>query len=316
MRQILALSLIACGLVALAGCWQTEHVMTLNPDGSGKVAFQIVTAVPVNPMGASQGKIADPEQAARRAVEKMLADADGVEAWSDVAYAIREDGRIRLSGTAYFADYAELELPGGKMPITWEEDDGGMVLSLDIQPPEMGGPVSINPADAPPAGGEDLDGEELDQAILAQRMQYQQARPLMVAMLTSMTSEVTFRLPGELAEHSGFTKTDAGLNVAWEGKTLLKAMDATMADKNKVAELVREGGAAGQSVMAEEIRQAVLGTDEPLRARVTGDLKPTFDYAAELENAKENQKAMLEKLGIDPERPAGGPEGFMPGSQP
>jgi hypothetical protein len=35
------LALLVCG------CWETRETVTLNPDGSGKVAFETITALPL-----------------------------------------------------------------------------------------------------------------------------------------------------------------------------------------------------------------------------------------------------------------------------
>ena len=45
--------------------------------------------------------------------------------------------------------------------------------------------------------------------------------------------------------------------------------------------------------------EKVFGTRGPLTARVTGDLKPAFDYAKEVKAAKDAYPAMIKKLGLD-----------------
>jgi len=264
------------------GCWETKDVTTLNPDGSGKLAFDVITIVPpdLNPFGggAQQG-IDDPDEAARKAITKMIhKDAKGVEAWSDLSYAVRKDGRIRLKGVAYFADYGSLKLPWFHMRAQWKRVEGGMVLEAVVEAGKQGLPGETAPGPAKPGP---MTPEQVAKKLLAARMQYQQGRVFMVVMLDALTADVNFRLPGKLAERG--------------------AADKLVADDAFMTEVVKTAQDPMKSELGRKrLSKLLFGSETGLRAKVTGELKPLFDYRAEVDKAKEAMPGMFESLKIQP----------------
>src|SRR5436190_1580238 len=101
-------ALLAAALaICLAGCLDLDNEFTLNPDGSGKVKIRCVSA----PVSFDIGeKKKSPEELMKSLVRETLEQSGGVDAWADVAAAIRDDGKVSFNGTAYFKDIEQLKL--------------------------------------------------------------------------------------------------------------------------------------------------------------------------------------------------------------
>jgi len=303
MRKVLA---VAAGLAAAAfvvGCFETKQDFTLNPDGSGKVLVEMV--MPQMPFALGPpGQQGDPDVAAKQFVKGILDGSKGVDAWSDVRYEKTDDGRTRFIGTAYFKDLAQMKLQSGKMEgITFTKDDsGGMVLLLKEQE-----------SPAPPAPPEEIPEEQLTQRIQAERMQYQQVRPMMATVLGTMKMDVSFLLPGALVEVSGFKKEPSGaVRLVFDGAQMLKAMDELMADDAYVRQNALAGKKGGGGPQMDEwTKEKLFGTKGPFRARVTGPFKPLFPYDSEVKAAKAAYPKMIERLGLD-KLPAAPPTPTLP----
>ncbi|HUU93502.1 MAG TPA: hypothetical protein VM238_20105 [Phycisphaerae bacterium] len=297
MRKVLSVAAALAAAAFVVGCFETKQDFTLNPDGSGKVLVEM--AMPQMPfaLGPTDGQ-EPPDLAAKQFVKGILDGSKGVDAWSDVSYAKTDDGRTRFIGTAYFKDLAQMRLQSGKMEgITFTKDDsGGMVLLLEE--PESPAP--------PPEPPKEIPEEQVAQLIQAQRMQYQQMRPMMATMLGTMKMDVSFRLPGALVEVSGFKKEPSGaVRLAFDGAQMLKAMDELMADDAYIRQNALAGKKGGGGPQMDEwTKEKLFGTKGPLRARVTGPFAPLFPYESEVKAAKAAYPKMIERLGLDKLPPA------------
>lgn len=312
--RITHLLCLVCLAALAGGCWETKQTITMNPDGSGKVVFDTVTALPINPMGGGKEQAFDPQAETRKAVGKMLSDSKGVDAWSDVSFAVLPDGRIEVKGVAFFGNVANLKMPWGNDNLKWEKTDKGMALTVGVEAaPPQGERRPEAPAAAPPTAK--LTPEEAQKKVLAERMKYRQGRPMLVAFLDSMKEDLTYVLPGQVSDAGLFNKTKDGLQVTVDGKKMLEAMDSMIADDKLMAQIAQEGedpakGKTGKAYMMEKL----FGKKGELRAEATGDLKPLFDYKAEMKKAADGQAEMLKKLQIElaPARPPMGGPGAPP----
>ena len=304
MRKVLAVAAVVAAAALAVGCIETKQDFTLNPDGSGKVLVEMtMPQMPFN-LGPPDGQ-GDPDLAAKQFVKQVLDGSKGVDAWSDVQYAKTEDGRTRFIGTAYFKDLSQMKLQSGKMEgISFTKDDrGGMVLSIKEQESAK-----------PPTPPKEIPEGQMAQRIQAERMQYQQMRPMMATMLGTMKMDVSFRLPGTLAEVSGFKKEPSGaVRLAFDGAQMLKALDELMADDAYVRQSVLAGkkSGGGSPQMDQQTREKLFGTKGPLRARVTGPFKTLFPYESEVAAAKAAYPAMIKRLGLD-KLPAAPPTPTLP----
>jgi hypothetical protein len=294
MRKILGVLTVLTAAVLLAGCLEVRQDYTLNPDGSGKLVVDLTAQEA--PLNIGQAETPDPEVMAKQTVRRMLDGSKGVDAWADVAYNRTEDGRVHIKCTAYFKDLAKTQLATvGSLVVTFAKDDKGGMTLLIANAPEA--------AKAAPASAPKLTPEEIDQRVKMQREQFQQMRPMMEMFLGKARVEMSFRLPGTVGEVSNLQKEQGGvLRFVLEGAKALQVIDQLMADDAYVRERVAAGAVVGRggAQLNDALNEKLFGSRGPLQARVTGDLKPLFDYAAEAKAAKDAYPKMLERLGMAP----------------
>lgn len=301
MRKMLA---VAAAAALVVGCIETKQDYTLNPDGSGKVLVEIT--MPQMPFGlVPPDQQQDPDLAAKQFVKGILDGSEGVDAWSDVRYEKANDGRTKFLGTAYFKDYSALKFQWFALLFTLTKDDtGGMVLVIKE-------PESAKPATPP----KELPEEQVAQRIQAERTKYQQVRIMMEAIMAKTKIDTSFRLPGTLAEVSGFKKEPSGaVRLMFDGAQVMKVMDKLMADDAYVRQNVlagKESAATGGPWTDEQMKENLFGTKGPIRARVTGPFKALFPYDSEVAAAKAAQAKMIERLGLD-KLPAAPPTPTLP----
>jgi hypothetical protein len=308
MRQFLGVVVGLAAAILVAGCIEAKQDYTLNPDGSGKVVLDLL--MQDMPAGLGQAEKPDPEVLSKKAVRRILNYSSGVSAWADVAYNRTEDGRTHFKGTAYFKDFSKVRFPvAGMSGISFAKDEaGGMVLAIE------GG---RDEAKQPPAAPPTLTDEEIVQRIKAQRDKFQQMRPMMEMVLAKTRMDLSFRLPGTVAEASNLQREpDGTVRLVLEGAKMLQTLDQLMADDAYMREVVTSGADAGQgnTRLSAAVNEKLFGTKAPVRARVTGDLKPLFDYEAEAKAAKDGYLKMVERLGLDP-LPSEQPRLLPPGAR-
>ncbi len=262
---------------------------TLNPDASGKMVFDLY--LNMGPMaGMNMGEGADKPDPAKMVtpmLQGLVSQTKGADAWANLAGAAEKDGRIHVSGTVYFADVNKFESKQlGSPKVSFQKDSkGGMVLELKEE----------EKSSAPPVKEADM-----AKAIADAKAQYQQAKPMMAMMFTNLKLDFTYMLPGKLGETGIFEKTDkGGLRLVVEGKKMSEAMDKVMADDKLLTETIKAGrDPIKQGPAMDQMNEMVFGRKGQSKATVTGELKPLFDYKAEVEKAKAAQPAMLKKLGL------------------
>lgn len=298
MRNVFGLAAVLAAAALIVGCIESKQDYSLNPDGSGKVVFEMKIMDMSNMMQAGDPNQAppDPMIAAKQQAKRILDESQGVDVWSDVEVGRTDDGRIRFKGTAYFKDLGKLKFQQADLSgMAFKKDPkGGMILEIEDKDDAK---PDAKDAPKPPA----LTPEEITTRMQAQRAQFQQAKAMMGVFLAQMKIEIAFRLPGTVAECSNFKKQpDGALTLAFDGPKMLQAIDQCMADDNYVKEIVMkgEGGDAGPK-MNDAMCEKLFGTKGPVRARITGDLKPVFAYDAETGAAKAKFPEMIKALGLD-----------------
>jgi hypothetical protein len=124
-------------------------------------------------------------------------------------------------------------------------------------------------------------------------------KAMMGTILGKMKVELSFRLPGTLAETSGFQKTPEGcVRIMVDGTAMMKAMDEVMADDAALRKGILAGEDISKGPQGDLMNEKLFGKG-PMKARVTGDLKPLFDFAAESQAAKAAYPEAVKKLGLD-----------------
>jgi hypothetical protein len=138
--------------------------------------------------------------------------------------------------------------------------------------------------------------------VKEEQARYREQKPMMATFMSKIRIDLTFLLPGAVEESNNLKKIEHGVQLVIEGQKLFDVADKIMNDDEAVAALIRAG--KGTEEPPENFNELMFGSKGPIMARVSGDLKPQFDYAAEVAQAKANQDAMLKKLGVEIKPPA------------
>jgi len=296
--QLLCLASGLSALLLLTGCFETKDEYTLNPDGSGKVVHEC-TYQNMN-LNFSGGE-ADPQEALKSAVLKVLEASKGIEAWRDVSYRQLDDGRLYFKGTAYFRNLSRLDIPNQTMlEFDWTASPGGGVLTLRTN--KGGGPVEGVRVKQEKVDLAKLAPEERAKKIKEERGKFQQMKPMMAGVMGAMKHEVILHLPGKVVASANFTKEPSGaLALNFEGTRLLEAMDKLVNDDAWLEKNINSVGVTEPLPMDDAVvNEMVFGSREPVRAVVSEARQPVFDYAAELAAAKQAFAGIKEQLGASP----------------
>ena len=84
--------------------------------------------------------------------------------------------------------------------------------------------------------------DEIAAKIKEGRAKYTQMKPMMTMIMSTMKMDITFHVPGTVAESSCFKKGEGGsLQILIEGAKLLETMDKVAADNAILREIVTAG---------------------------------------------------------------------------
>lgn len=278
-----------CMAILLPGCFETSYDLVLNPDGSGKVVVEATTT-----LGPTFGGPQDPAARARQTVAGIVTMSEGVAAWKDVAYKLKPKSELWFKGTAYFDDVSKLRIHDLQMfQVSWVDAGDGR-KKLVIRP----GDAEKLPAPVPV----ELTDEEVAKRAAEQKQQYETSKMMAQMMFQGVSVSLTFHLPGKVTEAKGLVHDPAtgALTLRVTGPALFRAKDELLADDAWVARVIRAGYKIDEHLpMADpDYRRKVFGTDGDIEATVTGNAASFFDYASEVAEAKKNQDAMIERLGL------------------
>jgi len=299
----LRLVILVCSLFVLtllSGCFETKEEFTLNPDGSGKVVHEC-TFQNFN----ISGQDANPEKELKKAVAEILAKAQGVEVWRDMSYRKLDDGRIYFKGTAYFKNISDFEIPQQTMKeFAWSiSADGTGVLTLRDK---RDGDEELKKA----ADWRKLSPEERTQKAKAERGEFKQRMPLMLATLGAMKHEAVFHLPGQPAEWVGFTRDPIGaLRLQLDGSKILTAMESLVSDDAWFAKNVGRLNFNDFCTNDERMRLLIFGSKGVVRGTVKGLAGAAFDYEAEVAAARDGFATVQQQLNPGPITVIGPAEG-------
>ncbi len=287
------------GLLLFAGgCFDTQEDYTLNPDGSGKVVHAC-TFQALNLTAGNENE--DPGKALTNAVREVLEKSQGVDAWRDVTFKTLDDGRLYFRGTAYFKNLSKLDIQNQTMlELDWTKtSDGNALLTLRTNKAESPEGVSIHRQKKSPP--KNMTPEELDKRIKQQRVQYQQAKPMIAGIFGPMKHVIVLHLPGKLVSHANFTN-DAGGNLAlrFSGARMLEVMDQLVNDDAWCRQHSGTGFDDMQEkpVMDAEMNQFIFGEKAPVQAVLAPGTVLLFNYAAEVAAAKKEYAPLKKALAV------------------
>jgi hypothetical protein len=282
-------ALVAVLALALAGCVDLYVEYTINPDGSGMVKIRCISS----PVSFNLSEKKSPEEIMKANVRETLEQSAGVDAWSDVQAAIRDDGKMSFTGTAYFKDIEQLKLKvmgvSSQVPelVYRKEKDGTVSV-------EVTGEKKEQKAAEPPGN---LNEDQIKVRMREERAKYQQGKPILEVFLKDVKFRNRVNLPGAVGEAHNFKKVGpSAVEVSFDGNTLLKVLDGLILDDAYVRKSIEEGrdlkpGTESDTVFMEKL----FGENAPIKAVTKGPLKPAFDYEAEAAPARKNLPEFLKK---------------------
>jgi len=285
---------LVVALAFFAGCVEEKSEYTVNPDGSGKVVYDIIfapTQLNLSP------KETDPQHRIKLEVEKILQKSEGIDAWSDIFYELTDEGQIHFVGTAYFRDINKVDIRAGGfnkgMKLRFSRSQSGRI-TIELRK-ESDSKSTEKKGDVP-----EFTEAELAQKIKEARLQYNEARPMMLGMLGTLKQVKKLHLPGKIEKHLNFELIDSNtVQVKIEGRKMIEAMDKMMADDGWMKRQIRAGKNPVKEGPDEPVLNEMLfGEKGPVQIILHSDSKALFDYDAELAQARKGYKAMIKKLGF------------------
>lgn len=305
MRKLTGIFLFVGIAVLLTGCIESKQVYHLNPDGSGKVAVDVLfQSMGMDMMGEDDQ---DPDEMLKKVAKETLGDSQGVDAWKDVSYKLTDDGRISFKGTAYFKDVTKLQLNFGGVKtemrdFVFKQDSQGNTvfelasLSGDSKKKKKAKPAKLSEA-------------KIKQMIKMERLKYNQSKPMLATVFAPLKIDMTFYLPGKVTKAVNFTKVnDQAVQLVFAGQKMMDVLDEMYADDA----LLRKEIVAGVKLMDDTsesqdqfFNEKLFGERAGIQATLSGEMKPLFDYKSEVAAAKKQYAQLVKKLGIkDKSKPA------------
>jgi len=289
----------------LAACYQEERTYTVNPDGSGKVVFEATFPLDSS-MGISFGDEEEkkPEEKLKDAVISILEESEGVAAWSDVSFELKDGDKVGFKGTAYFKDLSSVDLNMGSIssdmldPVVSRTGDL-VTIECSQGDEEEDGDDQEKAAEEEAKKWEAMSEKEQDAELAKAKQQLVQMKAMVAGMAGDMSTKVTFLLPEAPSKNHNFEKvSDTSYTVESSGEKMLKAFDTLIEDE----ELLRSaagGGIQMQGDPPEELFEALFGRPGQPSLVFSAKAAPAFDYSAEVKAAQEASPAMLKELGLE-----------------
>lgn len=296
MKLALRLAFLLAIVLTVPGCLETKQEITLNPNSSGKVVYELKQ--PLNPLGnisLGDSKQTAPEDSAKKEAQTILDNSKGVDVWKDISYQSNSDGKFVFKGTAYFKSFNDLQIAGSSKSdknITLKQDTNS--LSLNWKQTEK--PTKEKSVQ--------LSEEEISKKTKQTQLEMQQSLKMMELFLKDFKDEVIFHLPGKINKINNLNKIDdntASLSI--NGEEILKLMNAFVENADEIEKAVKEG----RNVNDKEFLQKyligngsnLLENGEPSVVEVSGEMQPLFGYNEEVIEAKKDFPAMSKKLGLN-----------------
>lgn len=301
--------LALAALALLPGCLEEKTVVTIFPDGSGKMTFSRKLGKDLSGFVLRDADPAKQKAALDKEVVNLAARWDGVVAWGGVNARV-EEGCVLIDAVAYVEDFAKVSKRGSGADATSEESFAWKV---------EGGAATLDWK----AGNKPRKGEPLDE---------KSPRPgeleKMMGLYKTIRFEHTVVFPGEITEATNAKAEGGRATLLRTGAELVPPMEAAfkalaeVKKKVEAKELTREKANAELEPLFKKLDEIGNGTIRV--AGKVGDVAAAkAEFAKELEAAKtawkdsELAKKIAEKAAApEIKPPTKGPEPKGPGPEP
>lgn len=282
------LAFVACCL--LSGCFDTKQDITLNPDGSGKMTIESVFIQAPELLKSGSGP--SPQEGLTNYIRKTIEQAQGVDAWRDISFHLRNDGKAFFRGTAYFADLSKFKINAMLLHqyAIARDDAGNLTISVGVTPP-AGSPI-----------------QKPDEPVTAESLQrdratVQSAMPLIQSTIGSMKQDTTIHVPGVIKRVSNFeTNQPRTLHLQFDGTKLVESINHFYLNTNFDQTRIR----GELSSLTDLANERIYGQRGPILAVFKPGTAPLFDYAKEVADAQQAFPEFVRQLRAEPasaERP-------------
>jgi|GEM_PF-6531378 len=274
-------SLLIVAALAFTGCIEEKAEYSINPDGSGKVIYEIqMPSMSVDlELGDAGSSTSGPDLRAM-VKEIILYESQGVDTWKDISFKLTDENQLHFKGTAYFPDITKLRIGDFSDGLIINRTDGRLTLELDI-----------NGEKKP----EELTEQQIDELVGQFRQEYSQGRRQAGEFVAQMHLKSSYRFGGDVVS-SGSFESPAPDTLTFElyGPHLLEKIDFLYENEDKLREIIRQTGT--HDIMPIGTSALLFDRKRPEKAVVNLGTTPLFDYDAEVAQAKENYPKMMEKL--------------------
>jgi hypothetical protein len=299
MFQRLSQAILASAVLFLSvGCIEMKQTITLNPDGKGKVTYDMtapMTGGPAMPSPDGKEKTLD-QKKTDELVKTLTAGKQEIAAWKDVSMEWLPDGKLHFVGTAYFDNIEKLGSDSGESYSVKRDKDS---LTFTVLPKKNVDPLGAPPGPKKPPlpDPSKITDKELDEFILNERVKYQSNKGLMTALLTDFKMSLVVQLPGDVSESKSFKK-DGSNKASREvnGNELLKQYNAFYAEDNSA--LKKKAKMANNLDFEKLFADGTEVLQEGAHVTVNKVGGPLFDYDKEVKEAKAAYPALRKKLNL------------------
>lgn len=298
------LVVLVLGACLFSACTHEALTFTLNPDGTGKIDFQIEIPLfePVRVPNYSEIMMS-PEQRGEAMLEKIVATSTGIVVWENLAYRFdaREDAEwLILSGTGYFTDISLVHLstmegaPDYRNSFFFRRQGEHCALRL-VVPDEVPTPAQSQPM---------VPAEEID--YIAKR--YQEGYYARLGMVRPFLAQAKmlyrFHLPGTIAENNGFLLKDNAIQLTISMQQLLQATTTLAGDLENWKDWIRSGRQLSNEppFHPRDVFLEYFKNRPPFIVTRCNDRDTQFSYSAAIEKAQAAWPELARQLRIETPR--------------
>jgi len=278
MKQTKYLLFLLLPLIFFAGCINGQAVVSLNPNGSGKIAFEGL----YDPCSLEEG--ADVSQTFRGFIEDIkntLLKSEGIDAWKDVDWRVLGNGKFYFKAQAYFKSINNVSIYLGNMKgnlkAFYQRNEKQQCL-LELK---------------------SLKTEVNDISAEAQRrhsaLRYELFCQAAEKILNKLRVSIILYLPADIEKFEGFNEIDQRtVQYLIDGKRMLYLLESIR--QQSQYELVERWKYNRVEFLNNELLPMRLDSWEPLKVYFADSNEYLFDYEKEKTNAQKEYLHIMERL--------------------